>query len=312
MAPRVELEIFESIHGSLTLSLAPPPRSLPENCRTSPRLGHARFDCDAPQWPGRPPVGAGGTMQRTTRIGEHAVVIGGSMAGLLAARALSERFATVTVVERDRLPNEPEQRKGVPQARHVHAFWARPGGSRAVAAGAARRTGCSGSIPLRMPTDVAWLTAADRWTQRFDATQEIVSASRTLLECLVRRRVRAVSNVHFLPGQEVTGLLLDDDGDVRGATSVTAGAERRSRSRQISSSTPADAGRRSHSGWQRSAWPPRRRRSSTDTWATRAASTRSPTTPTGAGKRHTCRAPLRCTPAVRSCSRSRATAGWSA
>ena len=158
-------------------------------------------------------------MQRTTRIGEHAVVIGGSMAGLLAARALSEQFATVTVVERDRLPNEPEQRKGVPQARHVHAFWA--GGLAAaerLLPGLRAELVAAGAIPLRMPTDLAWLTAADRWTQQFDATQEIVSASRTLLECLVRRRVRAVSNVHLLPGQEVTGLLLDDDGDVRGAT----------------------------------------------------------------------------------------------
>ncbi len=138
-------------------------------------------------------------MQRTTRIGDHAVVIGGSMAGLLAARALSEQFATVTVVERDRLPNEPEQRKGVPQARHVHAFWA--GGLAAaerLLPGLRAELVAAGAIPLRMPTDMAWLTAADRWTQQFDATQEIVSASRTLLECLVRRRVRAVSNVHFL------------------------------------------------------------------------------------------------------------------
>ena len=158
-------------------------------------------------------------MQRTTHIGDHAVVIGGSMAGLLAARALSEQFATVTVVERDRLPNEPEQRKGVPQARHVHAFWA--GGLAAterLLPGLRAELLAAGALPLRMPTDMAWLTAADRWTQHFDASQEIVSSSRTLLECLVRRRVRAVSNVHFLTEQDVTGLLLDDHGDVRGAT----------------------------------------------------------------------------------------------
>ena len=61
---------------------------------------------------------------------DHAVVIGGSMAGILTAQALSERFDRVTVVERDRLPEGPEIRKGVPQARHVHAFWA--GGMRVV------------------------------------------------------------------------------------------------------------------------------------------------------------------------------------
>ncbi len=52
----------------------------------------------------------------------HAVVIGGSMAGLLAARVLSDRFERVTVVERDRYPEGFENRKGVPQARHAHAL----------------------------------------------------------------------------------------------------------------------------------------------------------------------------------------------
>ena len=50
----------------------------------------------------------------------RAIVIGGSMAGLLAARVLADHFERVTVVERDRLPTGPEPRKGLPQARHVH------------------------------------------------------------------------------------------------------------------------------------------------------------------------------------------------
>src|SRR4051794_8825366 len=57
--------------------------------------------------------------------GGHAVVIGGSIAGLLAARVLSEYFEEVTIVERDRLPEEPEARPGVPQARHAHALLTR-------------------------------------------------------------------------------------------------------------------------------------------------------------------------------------------
>ncbi|MFN8541439.1 MAG: hypothetical protein U0232_28685 [Thermomicrobiales bacterium] len=43
---------------------------------------------------------------------EHAIVLGGSMAGLLAARVLSEHFARVTLVERDIYPVEVEPRKG--------------------------------------------------------------------------------------------------------------------------------------------------------------------------------------------------------
>jgi len=54
----------------------------------------------------------------------HAIVIGGSMAALLAARVLSEHFERVTIIERDRLHDDVQPRKGVPQGRHVHALLA--------------------------------------------------------------------------------------------------------------------------------------------------------------------------------------------
>ena len=56
------------------------------------------------------------------RSGSHAVVIGGSITGLVAARSLAGHFERVTLVERDRFPEGPEGRKGTPQARHVHVL----------------------------------------------------------------------------------------------------------------------------------------------------------------------------------------------
>lgn len=55
----------------------------------------------------------------------HAVVLGSGFAGLLASRVLSEFYESVTVVERDVLPDRPEHRKGVPQGRHLHNFLSR-------------------------------------------------------------------------------------------------------------------------------------------------------------------------------------------
>jgi len=52
---------------------------------------------------------------------EHALVVGGSMAGLLAARVLSDHFDHVTIVERDAVHDHPESRKAQPQTRHLHA-----------------------------------------------------------------------------------------------------------------------------------------------------------------------------------------------
>src|SRR5271154_6996175 len=52
----------------------------------------------------------------------HAVVIGGSMAGLCAARVLSGFYDKVTVIDRDSYPAGAHERPGVPQSRHVHAL----------------------------------------------------------------------------------------------------------------------------------------------------------------------------------------------
>jgi 2-polyprenyl-6-methoxyphenol hydroxylase-like FAD-dependent oxidoreductase len=56
---------------------------------------------------------------------KRAIVIGASMGGLLAARALADHYGEVTIVERDVLPDTYEPRKGVPQGRHTHGLLAR-------------------------------------------------------------------------------------------------------------------------------------------------------------------------------------------
>ncbi|GIV79930.1 MAG: hypothetical protein KatS3mg050_4324 [Litorilinea sp.] len=57
----------------------------------------------------------------------HAIVIGASMGGLLAARALADFYQQVTLIERDAFPPIGENRKGVPQGRHTHALLLRGG-----------------------------------------------------------------------------------------------------------------------------------------------------------------------------------------
>src|SRR3989442_2327852 len=42
------------------------------------------------------------------------------MAGLLATRVLARHFTMVTLIERDRLSDRAEHRKGVPQGQHFH------------------------------------------------------------------------------------------------------------------------------------------------------------------------------------------------
>ena len=57
--------------------------------------------------------------------GQHAVVLGGSLTGLLAARVLADHFDRVTLIERDAYPENTEARRGIPQANHVHGLLVR-------------------------------------------------------------------------------------------------------------------------------------------------------------------------------------------
>ncbi|MFB6126223.1 MAG: hypothetical protein ABEJ79_02835 [Halolamina sp.] len=60
--------------------------------------------------------------EQVSTEGEQAVVLEASMAGLLAARVLSDAYERVTVIERDVLPTGPVNRDGVPQGKHVHVL----------------------------------------------------------------------------------------------------------------------------------------------------------------------------------------------
>jgi 2-polyprenyl-6-methoxyphenol hydroxylase-like FAD-dependent oxidoreductase len=138
---------------------------------------------------------------------EHAIVIGGSIAGLLAARVLSSHFARVTVIERDSLPDDASPRKGVPQARHVHILLNR-GKSilEQLFPGLFAGMGPSGTVPVDLCQDMRWLHLGILSTR---AASGIISQfqSRPALEWHVRRRVKAIANVSFLERVEVVRLL---------------------------------------------------------------------------------------------------------
>jgi 2-polyprenyl-6-methoxyphenol hydroxylase-like FAD-dependent oxidoreductase len=138
--------------------------------------------------------------------GTHGVVIGGSIAGLLAARVLAGHVDRVTLVERDALPEGAEHRKGVPQGRQVHALLDRgrqvidrlfPGYSADLAA--------AGAVPVRVPAEMALLTPFG-WLDRRALGWEMLSASRPVFEAIVRRRLRELPNVTVLERHEATGL----------------------------------------------------------------------------------------------------------
>ena len=56
------------------------------------------------------------------RFGQHAVVIGGSLAGLMTDRVLADHFDHGTLLERDHIDEHPAVHKSIPQGNHFHGL----------------------------------------------------------------------------------------------------------------------------------------------------------------------------------------------
>jgi 2-polyprenyl-6-methoxyphenol hydroxylase-like FAD-dependent oxidoreductase len=144
-------------------------------------------------------------------VGKHAVVIGGSIGGLLAARVLCDHFDRVTVIDRDKLPVQPAYRKGVPQSRHAHGLLAR--GQMVLESlfpGLPAELGREGALTLETPLDILALTPAG-WAQRYRSGLTLISCSRELLEFQVRQRVGLSPVISFVEETDVTDLLASED-----------------------------------------------------------------------------------------------------
>jgi flavin-dependent dehydrogenase len=148
----------------------------------------------------------------TKRLGAHAVVIGASMAGLLSARVLANHFDKVTLIERDKLPENSEPRKGVPQARHIHVVL-QDGMDfiEEVFPGFKKDMVASGSNAIDSCRDIAWYTGGV-WRARPESGQTMYAQTRYFVDWHMARRIRQVQNVHLREGHEVLGLMHDAAG----------------------------------------------------------------------------------------------------
>lgn len=144
------------------------------------------------------------------QTGDHAVVLGASMAGLLAARVLTEAYRKVTVIDRDLMPEIGVHRRGVPQARHIHVLHPRgrdvldelfPGfTNHIVEAGA--ELGDVGNVRVML---------SGHRLRQADIGLPVLFASRPFLEGQVRARVRALPGVTVMERTDIVGLTTTAD-----------------------------------------------------------------------------------------------------
>ncbi len=152
------------------------------------------------------------TMMNTQKkVGSHALVIGGSLAGLFAARVLADSFDNVTILDRDIFPATPDHRKGVPQSYHAHGLLPTafpileqlfPGIMNDLRANGAATA--SNMVPLAIVSPKGLLPLPKR-------PGETISFSRPLLEWQVRDRVSKRPEVRIIANTEATGLLAMED-----------------------------------------------------------------------------------------------------
>ena len=141
---------------------------------------------------------------------EHALVIGAGMAGLLAAAALADRFARVTVIERDELVDTPAPRRAVPQGRHAHALL--PSGHQCLEEllpGISGELVAAGAQPYRALTTMR-CSLGGHQLARADMGRDSLVAGRPLIETVVRRRLQRSERIELIDRCAVAGLTATD------------------------------------------------------------------------------------------------------
>jgi 2-polyprenyl-6-methoxyphenol hydroxylase-like FAD-dependent oxidoreductase len=135
-------------------------------------------------------------------------VLGGSIAGLLAARVLADHARTVLIIERDQVNTEGRPRAGVPQDRQGHGLL--PGGLAQIERwlpGLTREAQELGGVLVGPDQQAVYL---DGRQQVRSGDAQILMGSRPFLESRIRSRVLALPNVSSLSAQ-VTGVEYRDD-----------------------------------------------------------------------------------------------------
>lgn len=139
-----------------------------------------------------------------------AIVIGGSIAGMLAARVLSDSFEKVMIIEKDGEQLKGSPRKGVPQAAQGHVLL--KSGEKILEdlfPGLRAEMIKGGSVPADFANDIAWHHHGS-WKIRYNAGCSIIQQSRPFLEYHLSKRIEQIENIHTLYNTTAKSFILND------------------------------------------------------------------------------------------------------
>lgn len=140
----------------------------------------------------------------------HAVVVGSGIAGLLAARVLTDHVDQVTIVERDRISGDPKFRSGTPQSRQIHVLLTQ--GSRLLEdlfPGLMQELADVGAPAVDWAADTLWL-GPEGWMPRSDSELTTRTCSRICLEWHLRQRLHQNPRIDWREHTTVKNVLMDN------------------------------------------------------------------------------------------------------
>ena len=145
---------------------------------------------------------------------EKAIVIGGSIAGLLTARVLSDHFEEVIVIERDKYADGNQVRNGTPQANHIHLLLVKgkeilqdlfPDLERELVKKGANKIDFLNDGRFCLPSG---------WAQRFESGVVTFTCTRTLLENTIRHLVQKISKIKLHDSKAISAFVLENTNTI--------------------------------------------------------------------------------------------------
>ena len=172
-------------------------------------------------------------------LGEQAIVIGCSIAGMLSARVLSAYYERVIVLDRDSLPQNPQARRGVPQSVQPHVLLTK--GYRLLTE---FFPDLESELQKQGVPSIDWgqefqFYAEGNWGAKAEPSDIVsVTCSRYLLEWAIRQELLKLANIEILSHSKVSGLLYNEE------TEKITGVELRT-AKQLTADLVVDASGRS-------------------------------------------------------------------
>ena len=143
-----------------------------------------------------------------------AIVIGGSIAGLLTARVLSDYFKEVILIEKDNCMDDGQVRFGTPQANHIHVLLAK--GREILQDFFPELEGDlikKGAIKIDFLNDIRYRLPSG-WAPKFNSGIITFTCTRTLLENTIRHQIQNISKIKIEQGKQIISFVLEESNKI--------------------------------------------------------------------------------------------------